>query len=42
MGGLVELVLVAGPVLAFAIYELIKLRREAKAAKAEASRDRQT
>ena len=42
MGGLVELVLVAGPVLAFAIYELVKLKRDAKQAKVEPPRDRQT
>jgi heme/copper-type cytochrome/quinol oxidase subunit 2 len=42
LGKLAELVLIAGPVLGFAIYELVKLRRDAKAAKAEASRDRQT
>jgi hypothetical protein len=32
---LVELVLVAGPILVFAIYELVKLKREAKPTKAE-------
>jgi hypothetical protein len=39
---LVELVLVAGPVFAFAIYELIKLRRDAKPAMLQGLRDRQT
>jgi hypothetical protein len=35
MGGLSELLLLAGPVLAFAVYELIKVRREIQAAKAK-------
>jgi hypothetical protein len=30
MGGLAELVLVMGPVLAFAVYELVKLNRDKK------------
>jgi hypothetical protein len=41
LGGLAELVLVAGPVLAFAIYELVKIRREIKAAKVDDRNDRQ-
>jgi len=40
LGGSVELVLVAGPMLALAIYELIKL--DATPAKLQAPRDRQT
>jgi hypothetical protein len=40
MGGLSELVLLAGPVLAFAIYELIKVRREIQAAKARSLEDK--
>ncbi len=39
MGGLVELVLVAGPVLAFAIYEYVKLKRE-KSAEAQRRAER--
>ncbi len=41
LGGLAELVLVAGPVLAFAIYELVKIRREIKPAKVDNRNDRQ-
>ena len=41
LGGLAELVLVAGPVLAFAIYELVKIRREIKPAKVDDRNDRQ-
>ncbi len=40
MGKLAELVLVAGPILAFAIYELVKLKKDAKASKSETPRDR--
>lgn len=39
MGKLLELVLLAGPILAFAIYELYKLKKEAKASKSQPPRD---
>jgi hypothetical protein len=40
MGGWSELLLMAGPVLAFAIYELIKVRREIQSSKAKSSQDK--
>jgi hypothetical protein len=39
VGGLSELALVVGPVLAFAIYELIKLRRETKTPAPKSSKE---
>jgi hypothetical protein len=42
VGGLVELVLVAGPVLVFAIYELVKLKRDKNPAKISPPGDRKS
>jgi hypothetical protein len=42
MGGLSELLLLAGPVLAFAVYELIKVRRDIQAAKAKSLEDKRS